>query len=108
MYGVVAGPDGYPVLAGSFSGTATFGSTALTSVGGLDAFLARATSGATFSGASRSGGASDDAVQAITSTSTSLYVAGYFSGTAAIGAPTLASKGLTDGFLAWATQALAW
>ena len=108
LYGVVAGPDGYPVLAGSFSGTATFGSTALTSVGGLDAFLARATSGATFSGASRSGGASDDAVQAITSTSTSLYVAGYFSGTAAIGAPTLASKGLTDGFLAWATQALAW
>ena len=108
LYGIVSGPDGYPVLSGSFTGAATFGSVVLTSVGGLDAFLARATSGATFSGASRAGGASDDAVRAIASTSTSLYVAGFFSGTAAIGAPTLASKGSTDGFLAWTTQALAW
>lgn len=108
LYGVVAAPDGYPVLTGSFSGTATFGSVALTSVGGLDAFLARATSAATFTGASRSGGASDDATRAIVSTSTSLYVAGFFSGTAAVGAPTLASRGSSDGFLAWATQALAW
>jgi hypothetical protein len=38
----------------------------------------------------------------------SIYVAGFFSGTAAVGAPTLASKGSTDGFLAWATQFLVW
>lgn len=108
LYGLVSGPDGYPVLGGSFSGAATFGSTGLTSVGGLDAFLARATSSGTFSGASRAGGASDDAVRALTSTTMSIYVAGFFSGTAAVGAPTLASKGSTDGFLAWATQFLVW
>jgi hypothetical protein len=47
---------GQPVLAGSFAGKATFGSTSLTSAGGTDGFVARLTADGSWLGAVQAGG----------------------------------------------------
>lgn len=97
--GMVATADGV-VVGGSFSATAIYGSTSLTSAGGSDAFVAKladaGTTGA-FAWAYRAGGTANDQVTAVAATGSSLYVAGAFSGAGAdFGATTLAATGGTD------------
>ena len=75
------------------SNPASFGSTALATVGASDAFVAKvadAGPSATFSWAQRAGGSGLDTPRAITTSGTDVYVTGYFnSPTASFGANTL-------------------
>jgi hypothetical protein len=101
--------DGDIMVAGTFSGTATFGSALapqlLQSVGGLDFFLARLAPTLGLEWAVRGGGTGDDIIStngiAVT-TSGVTYVAGTFTGTASVSpaAQLLVSHGDVDVFIA--------
>ncbi|MGH7522827.1 MAG: hypothetical protein ACREK8_00805 [Gemmatimonadales bacterium] len=104
-------PDGDVMVAGTFSGTATFGSTLapqlLLSAGGLDFFLARMSPTLGLEWAVRGGGAGDEIVGpgCISVTATGItYVAGSFTGTTNVapgqGPPLLISHGDADVFVA--------
>jgi hypothetical protein len=98
---VVSGSSLY--IAGSIVGTASFGSTTLTSAGSRDIFVARLTDAGgsgSWSWAQRAGGADYDHAAALVINGSNLYVGGYFIGTTGIGGTTLASAGMTDIFLA--------
>ncbi|WP_210520328.1 T9SS type A sorting domain-containing protein [Hymenobacter terricola] len=58
--GLALDGTGQPVVAGSFTGTAAFGSTTLTSAGGTDGFVARLSAGGAWLGAVRAGGPGAD------------------------------------------------
>jgi hypothetical protein len=104
-------PDGDVVVAGSFSGTATFGSVLapqlLLSVGGTDFFLARLAPTLGLEWAVRGGGPGNDVINtggiAVTDNGVT-YVAGTFTGTASVGpgagAQLLISHGDVDVFIA--------
>jgi hypothetical protein len=64
-YAVKVGPDNHQYVTGSFSGTATFGGTTLTSAGGEDIFLAKYAGPGELAWVVQSGGASDDSGQAL-------------------------------------------
>src|SRR5271165_4533162 len=64
-YAVKVGPDNHQYVAGSFSGTAAFGSTTLTSVGGQDIFLAKYAGPGDLLWIVQAGGSSDDSGQEI-------------------------------------------
>ncbi|GAA4002298.1 hypothetical protein GCM10022408_12080 [Hymenobacter fastidiosus] len=90
-------------LAGHFTGTVSFGTLALTSVGSEDIFVAKWNPVANiFVWAQRAGGSGYDAVGALVVSGTSVYVAGRFSGaTAEFGASTLTntSPNSSDAFV---------
>ncbi|GAB2959304.1 hypothetical protein GCM10027048_28320 [Hymenobacter coalescens] len=76
----VSGPNVY--LVGTFSGTATFGSVALTSSGGVDLFVSKLTdagSSAGFAWAQRAGSGGYEYAKAVAVSGSHVYVAGYFS-----------------------------
>lgn len=87
--------SGNVFVAGSFSGTASFGGINLTSVGSNDVFIAKwNTSSGSFVWARRAGGMSDDYATALVVSGTSVYVAGDFQGpTADFGGTSLISIG---------------
>ena len=88
-------------VAGSYQGTATFGSRTLTTAGGYDAFLSELTpQGATAYAVGFGGTGTDQAKDLAVDGSGNAYVAGFFAGTAAFGGTTLNSTGLSDGFAA--------
>ena len=107
--------DGSAVVTGVFQGTATFGSTTLTSAGSSDVFVAKIDASGTYLWATKAGGTSTDYGYAISTLSDgSAIVTGYFNGTAVFGSTTLTSAGVNDVFVAkidasgaylWATQA---
>ncbi|MBI3722626.1 hypothetical protein HY251_01525 [bacterium] len=106
-FGVAASPDGRTIVAGSFTGTATFGSlppiTSGSSGTAADAFAASFNTDGSASwvsqgSASTSKGAAGLAATVLRDGST--VVAGRFEGTATFGATTLASAGGTDAFVA--------
>ncbi|MGB3965743.1 MAG: hypothetical protein WBO45_03365 [Planctomycetota bacterium] len=115
---IAAAADGSCVVAGTFTGTATFGeganTVALQSAGGLDVFVARYDAGGNLLWAQRGGGPDDDRASGVACRADgSCYVAGAFAGTADFGsaAPTmLAAAGVRDGFVAHflASGTLAW
>jgi hypothetical protein len=103
-------PDGSGnlLLAGSFAGTVHFGSTTLTSLGARDIFVAKwnpATG--IFAWALQAGGASgDEFVGALTSSGTSIYVAGNFSSaTVNFGPTALPNRSYENLFVAKLTDA---
>ncbi len=108
-------PDGSSIVTGSFSGTATFGGTPLTSAGNDDVFTARLNADGTWAWATKAGGAGYDYGRGIsTLPDGSSIVTGSFSGTATFGSTTLISAGNddvftakmnADGTWAWATKA---
>lgn len=98
--------NGNIYLAGHFVGTASFGSTVLTSAGGQDLFVAKwSTSSRSFVWAQRAGGAQEDFAVALAVSGTSVYIAGSFMGTAIFGPGTFTSVGTADAFVAKLTDA---
>jgi len=84
-------------IAGSFSGTADFSSTTLTSAGAADLFVTRVGSGGSFTWAVRAGGSADVSASSVAvDTSGNTYVTGGFFGTATFGSTTLTSVGDED------------
>ena len=114
-YAISTLSDGSAIVTGYFSGTATFGSTTLTSAGIKDVFVAKIDASGTYVWAAKAGGTSNDYGYAISTLSDgSAIVTGWFFGTAAFGSTTLTSAGDGDVFVAkidasgayaWATQA---
>lgn len=103
--------DGSTLVAGSISDTAAFGlgepnETTLTSAGATDIFLARYNSDGTLLWAIRAGGVEADAATAVVAISDeSVFVTGYFTGTAVFGQgetneTTLTTAGVQDIFIA--------
>ncbi|MBP7310232.1 MAG: SBBP repeat-containing protein [Candidatus Cloacimonetes bacterium] len=109
--------DGNGYVTGRFQGTATFGSTTLTSSGSYytDIFVVKLDPNGNWLWAKQAGGESDDVGYGIaTDAYGNSYVTGYFRGTASFGSTTLTSSGYGDVFVAkldtngnwlWARQA---
>ena len=114
-YGISTLPDGSAVVTGSFRGTATFGTTTLTSAGDDDVFVAKVDASGSYVWATQAGSSSDDVGKGISALPDgSAVVTGYFQRTATFGSTTLTSTGDADVFVAkvdrsgtyvWATRA---
>lgn len=82
-YAVKVGPDNHQYVTGSFSGTATFGSTTLTSAGGQDIFLAKYAGPGDLLWIVQAGGSSDDSGQELAfDSSGNVYLTGSFTDSA--------------------------
>ncbi len=100
-YAITSLSDNSSIVTGYFNGTATFGSTTLTSAGDDDLFVAKLDSNGDYLWAKQGGGSSDDTAYGITSLSdNSSIVTGRFSGSATFGSTTLTSAGNDDVFIA--------
>lgn len=87
-------------IAGCFSGTASFGGTALTSAGSLDGYVATFDHAGAPSWSVRLGGASSDCASAIAAKPNGSYlVAGPFLGSITLGGSVLTSQGVEDTWL---------
>lgn len=105
-YATAADASGNVYIAGQFSGTATFGSTSLTSAGSTDAFVAKwSNSTGDFVWALRAGGASTDEANGVAVSGTSVYIVGDQSGAVSFGSIALTGAGSRDGFVARLTDA---
>ena len=94
-------PDGSAIVTGRFQGTATFGSTTLTSAGGYDVFVAKVDASGTYAWATGAGGASTDIGYGVSALPDgSVIVTGNFNGTATFGSTSLTSAGADDVFVA--------
>ncbi len=112
--GVSARANGSSIITGSFNGTATFGSTTLTSAGTDDTFTAKVNANGTYAWATKGGGTGGDSALGVSVLANgSSIITGYFTGTATFGSTTLTSAGSYDAFTAkvkangtyaWATR----
>jgi Leucine-rich repeat (LRR) protein len=101
VYGIAVDASGNSYMTGNFSGTATFGSTSLTSTGSDDIFVAKCDASGTVLWAKKAGGATVDEGRGITVDAVgNSYVTGNFSGTATFGSTSLISTGSDDIFVA--------
>ena len=90
--------NGY--IAGSFGGTASFGSTTFTTSGGTDTYLAKVSSTGIYLRAVQGGGTAGDTIYGTkTDSGGNIYIVGSFGGTASFGSTTLTSSGGNDIFL---------
>ena len=114
--GIVVAIDGSVYITGSFSGTATFGTLNITSVGGFDMFIAKYSSDGQIQWVQRGGSASVDIGRSLSVASDgSVYVTGSFSDTATFGSTILSYSGSvfdifivkysSDGQIQWAKRA---
>jgi hypothetical protein len=88
-------------VTGSFSATAIFGSTSLTSQGEYDVFIAKLTSNAIWHWATSAGGTRwDSGIGIAVDTTGNIYVTGEFMETAMFGSISLTSQGSWDVFIA--------
>ncbi len=102
-YGVSALPDGSSIITGLFDGTATFGTTTLTSETGFqDTFTAKVNADGSYAWASQGGGTGFDTATGVSALPDgSSIITGGFNGTATFGTtPPLISTGLYDIFTA--------
>jgi hypothetical protein len=115
-YSIAVDSDGNSYVAGSFTGTATFGVTEFTSNGGTDIFVAKLDSNGNWLWASQAGGSSSEQAYGIAVTpSGTIYITGAFAGTISFeGLPSRTSNGNSDVLVAkldsngnwlWASQA---
>ncbi|MCK9310046.1 MAG: hypothetical protein M0P99_07215, partial [Candidatus Cloacimonetes bacterium] len=100
-HAITSDAAGNTYVSGSFLGTASFGSTNLSSSSGSrDIFVAKLDSNGNWLWAKRAGGTGFDYGQAITSDAAgNTYVSGYFEGTASFGSTNLTSSGYVDIFV---------
>ncbi len=99
--GVSALPDGSSVITGYFNGTASFGTTTLTSGGSGDAFTAKVNADGTYAWATRAGGTGYSVANGVSALADgSSIITGYFSGTAIFETTTLTSAGSNNAFTA--------
>jgi len=98
--GIAIDSSGKSYVTGLFSGTASFGSTTLTSSGSTDIFIAKLDSSGNWLWAKKAGGTSPDYSWSIATDSLgNSYVTSYFWGTASFGDITLNSSGGSDIFV---------
>lgn len=115
VHAIASLADGSTVVTGSFGGTATFGSIAVTSTGGADVYVARLSPVGTWTWVTTVGTPGTDVGRAITALPDgSAVVTGQLAGAAAFGSTTVAAFGGADVFVArisptgewqWATSA---
>ncbi len=99
--GVSALPDGSSIITGYFDGTATFGTTSLTSAGAYDTFTAKVNADGTYAWATKGGGTSSDGASGVSALPDgSSIITGSFRGTASFGATPLTSVRFVDTFTA--------
>jgi len=100
-WSIATDSEGNSYVTGSFSGTAAFGDTNLTSSGSTDIFVAKLDSDGNWLWAKQAGGTNYDCGFSIaTDSSGNSYVTGYFAGTATFGDTELTSSGNNDIFVA--------
>jgi hypothetical protein len=114
-HAIAALADGSTIVTGSFGGTATFGSVAVTSAGGADVYVARLSPVGTWTWVATVGTSGTDVGRAITALPDgSAVVTGQIAGAAAFGGTTVTAFGGADVFVArisptgewqWATSA---
>lgn len=93
--------SGNAYLLGTFSGTASIGSDALTSLGDTDLFVAKYDPSGKVLWAARAGGTSNESAQGLAlNLSGNCYLSGAFSNMVSFGSVELTSTGLTDGYFA--------
>jgi hypothetical protein len=98
---IAADANGNVYVTGSFQGTATFGTTTLTSTGAYDLFVVKYTTNGEVLWAKKAGGGGDDVAYGIALDGTgNVYVTGYFAGAATFGDATLSAAGIADAFIA--------
>ena len=91
----------YIVVTGYFSGTASFGSSSVTSTGSTDIFVARYTPSGSLDWVESAGSVDGDAGTAIiTDDQDDIYLTGYFQDVASFGLSSLTSNGSHDIFIA--------
>ncbi len=99
--GVTIDKSGNCFIAGAFRGTATFGTTTLTSVGNYDGYVAKYDNAGVFLWARSAGGALEDRAQSISTDSIgNCYVIGFFNGIATVGTTVLTSADSSDIWIA--------
>lgn len=109
VYSVDLISDGGPIVLGRFAGTATIGSTTLTSAGGNDILVSRFDAKGDHLWALRAGGSGDDTPAAVISTSDGgAIILGRFESTANFGSTALTSSGGTDIFVAKINSSGVW
>ena len=93
--------SGNVYAAGWFQGNASFGSTNLTSNGGMDSFIAKLNSSGSWQSAVKAGSSQSDfwAYTIAVDSSDNAYVAGSFKSTATVGSSNLSSSGRGDIFV---------
>jgi len=98
---IVSDASGNCYVAGYFSGSATFGTSTISSTGGMDIFVAKHDANGTWLWAKRAGGPGTDQGTGISLDATgNVCVTGYFAGTALFGTRSLTSSGYSDIFIA--------
>jgi hypothetical protein len=92
--------SGYIYITGYFRGTATFGTTIMSSSGGMDFFVAAYNSSGGLQWVRRAGSTSDDYGSGIcTSPSGDIFATGFYNGTVSFGSTLLTSAGGRDVFV---------
>ena len=93
--------DGSSLITGHFQGTASFGSTTLTSAGSDDVFIAKLNADGSYAWAQQAGGSGTERGNGISALADgSSLITGDFYGTASFGSTTLTSAGANDVFIA--------
>jgi Putative metal-binding motif/Beta-propeller repeat len=99
-YGIAVDSNSHAYITGMFQGTATFGSTSLTSAGGNDTFVVKYDSSGNVLWAKRGGGISgDDSDGIAVDSSGNSYITGIFNETTTFGTTSLTSAGSNDAFV---------
>jgi len=99
--GVSTLADGSAIITGTYTGTATFGTTTLTTAGLADVFVARIDPDGAWAWAQSAGGTSSDEAFGVSSLADGgAIVTGSIQGTATFGTTTLTSAGGDDAFVA--------
>jgi hypothetical protein len=108
-FDIAIGKDGDAYVTGEFRGSASFGSTSLSSSGDVDVFVAKIDSDGIWQWAEKAGGSSTDIGQAIAlDPDDDVYVTGIFYGTASFGSTSLISSGSNDIFVVKLNSAGSW
>ena len=98
--------QGNSYIAGTYAGTAQFGTTSITTTGAFEAFVAKIKPDGTFAWVVSAGGTGSDRVDGIVADNLgNIYITGFFEGSATFGSTTLTSKGDYDIFVAKLTSA---
>jgi hypothetical protein len=101
--------DGGAIITGAFVGTATFGSTTLTSSADADVFVAKISSNGAWVWATQTGGTGYHVGADVAATADGgAIITGEFADTASFGSTTLTSNGFSDVFVGKVSSAGAW
>jgi len=93
--------QGNSYIAGTYAGTAKFGTKSITSAGAFEAFVVKLKPDGSFAWAASAGGTDSDRANGVAvDGSGNVYITGWYRGSAKFGSTTLKSKGTSDIFVA--------